>query len=104
MNNSLHFGLLHTELLYDFRRLEIKHTNIRLEHFFNTFVVLLYPFDTCFHCRMGLEQHEKKKKTFNYILTFLCLICRCVLCLGLRGHQDLDHKAKSIWTKELKKR
>lgn len=70
MNNSLHFGLLHTELLYDFRRLEIKHTNIRHEHFFNTFVVLLYPFDTCFHCRMGLEQHEGKKDFFKLYTYF----------------------------------
>lgn len=38
-----------------------------------------------------------------HLLTFLCLICRCVLCLGLRGHQDLDRKAKNIWTIKLKR-
>lgn len=38
------------------------------------------------------------------LLTFLCLICRYVLCLGLMGRQGLDHKAKNIWTKELRKR
>lgn len=37
-------------------------------------------------------------------LTYLCLICRCVQYLELKGHRDWGHTEVSIWIIKLKEK